>query len=452
MTEKVTARTKFFYGIGDAGVAMLTATTQFFLLFFYTDIARIDAALVGTALMVGKLTWDAINDPFFGYLSDRTRTRWGRRRPYLLFGAIPLALVTWMLFSIPANLTGTAAFLVVLFSFLLFDTVHTLISINYSALTPELTRDYDERTSLTTVREIFTVVGYIFGAAATTAIAGVFVNSFGWTDKAAYSGMGAVFGVLAAAAVLTTAFGVKEKPSTEIQPSALPPVKAVLETLKNKPFMWLVGSFFLTSFSFTLLTSLLPYFLTYQMNMEGEIPLVMITMLVTIGIFLYPMKFIADKIGKGKAYAVGLTIASLAVASGFFLPYGRSSLIYVIAFFAGMGFSAQWVCPWSMLPDVVEFDEIKTGERREGMFYGMWAFITKFTNALGIAVSGWSLSLFGYIPGIMQTDTALLGIRMFFCIVPGVVILLSLPLLIWYPITRQSHARLLEELKAQSSG
>jgi len=163
------------------------------------------------------------------------------------------------------------------------------------------------------------------------------------------------------------------------------------------------------------------------------------------------MKMVADRIGKGRAYALGLVIASLAVSSGFLLPYGKSPLIYLVAFFAGMGFSAQWVCPWSMLPDVVEFDEAKTGERREGIFYGMWAFITKFTNALGIAASGWSLALFGYIPGIAQSQNALMGIRLFFCIVPSVVILLSLPLLIWYPITRQSHARLLAELKAQSA-
>jgi GPH family glycoside/pentoside/hexuronide:cation symporter len=122
----------------------------------------INPGLAGTALLVGKLTWDAINDPVFGYLSDRTRTRLGRRRPYMLLGAVPLGLATWLLYSIPGGLTGAVAFLTILATFLLFDTFHTLASVPYYALTPELTHDYDERTSLTAVRMVFSVIGYIW--------------------------------------------------------------------------------------------------------------------------------------------------------------------------------------------------------------------------------------------------------------------------------------------------
>jgi GPH family glycoside/pentoside/hexuronide:cation symporter len=111
-----------------------------------------------------------------------------------------------------------------------------------------------------------------------------------------------------------------------------------------------------------------------------------------------------------------------------------------------MGFSAQWVFPWSMLPDVIEYDEKMTGERREGIYYGLWAFLSKFTGALGIAVSGWALGLFGYVPNMEQTTRALFGIRLFFAIVPAIVLLISLPFLIWYPITRQKHADLVKEL------
>jgi GPH family glycoside/pentoside/hexuronide:cation symporter len=132
--------------------------------------------------------------------------------------------------------------------------------------------------------------------------------------------------------------------------------------------------------------------------------------------------------------------------ASFFFPRGATPWIYVVAAVAGMGFSAQWVFPWSMLPDVVEYDEKMTGERREGIYYGLWAFLTKFTGALGVAVSGWALSLFGYIPNVEQTEQALLGIRLFFSIVPAIVILISLPFLIWYPITRQKHAALVQEL------
>jgi len=450
LSEKVPTRVKWFYGVGDMGTAMLTAIIQFYLMFYYTDVALIDPALVGMALMAGKMTWDAVNDPLFGYWSDRTRTRWGRRRPYLLFCAVPMALVTWLLFSIPIGLTGTTAFVVVLVTFLLFDTVHSLISVNYSSLTPEMSQDYDERTSITTIREIFTVLGYILGAATTTLVAGFFLDRLGWSERAAYSGMGAFFGLVAMAAILMTAFNVKEKVG-QVQPSNIPPLKAVLASLKNKPFMWLMGCFLLTSFSFTLLTTLLPYFLTYQLNMADQMSFVMLSMLGAIGLFLYPMKLLTDRIGKGPAYAAGLGLAALACAATFFLPHADTPLVYAVGFIAGVGFSAQWVCPWSMLPDVIEHDELSTGQRQEGVYYGMWAFITKFTNALGIASAGWALSLFGYVPNVEQTTQALFGIRLFFGPVSALVILVALPLLVWYPITRASHAQILADLAARKA-
>jgi GPH family glycoside/pentoside/hexuronide:cation symporter len=190
---KLPTKTKFMYGIADLGISLLTASIQFFLLFFYTDVAGIDPGIAGTALLVGKLTWDALNDPLFGYWSDRTRSRWGRRKPYMLLGAIPFGLTVWLLFSLPPGLMGVKAFLAVLGSFLLADTFQTMVSVPYYALSAELTYDYDERTSLISIRMIFTVLGYILGAALTTVVAGFFMN-LGWSKNAAYSGMGAVFG------------------------------------------------------------------------------------------------------------------------------------------------------------------------------------------------------------------------------------------------------------------
>jgi GPH family glycoside/pentoside/hexuronide:cation symporter len=447
LTERLSARSKVLYGVADSGIAMLTASLQFFLLFFYTDVLGFDPALTGLALMVGKLTWDAVNDPLFGYYSDRTRTRLGRRRPYLLFGAVPLGLVTWLLFSIPGGLTGATAFFAVLLSFLLFDTLHTLVSVPYYALTPELTHDYEERTSLTAVRMVFSVVGYILGAAATPVIAGLFRDLLGWPERAAYSGMGGVLGLIAAATVLTTGLGVRERTAEGVRSSRLPPLSALVQTLRNRPFLRLMAAFFISSFSFTLMTSLVPYYVTYHLNMEAQVSLILLIMLGSVGLFLFPWKVISDRINKGPAYALGLFVASVAVICTFFLPHRPTPIIYVIAFVAGFGFSAQWVFPWSMLPDVVEYDQKETRERREGTYYGVWALLSKFTNALGVAVSGWALALFGYVAGVPQTDIALLGIRLFFGLIPSIILILSLPLLIWYPVTKASHARLRAELE-----
>jgi GPH family glycoside/pentoside/hexuronide:cation symporter len=190
--------------------------------------------------------------------------------------------------------------------------------------------------------------------------------------------------------------------------------------------------------------------------MADQVPFVLLAMLVTIGIFLIPAKLVSDKINKGPTYALGLFIASLAIMTGFFLPHQATPLIYIVAIVAGLGFSTQWVCPWSMLPDVIEYDEKMTGERREGIYYGLWNFLSKFTGALGVAVSGWALSLYGYAKPILdipqeQTPHALLGIRLFFAVVPAIVILVSLPFLIWYPITRKKHAALVQELAERNA-
>jgi glycoside/pentoside/hexuronide:cation symporter, GPH family len=450
MEQKLTLGSKFRYGLADLGFALITSAMQFFLLFYYTDVAGINPAIAGLALMVGKLTWDALNDPLFGYWSDRTRSRFGRRRIYMLIGAVPLGIAAWIMFSLPKGLNGVAAFFAVLLTFWLVDTFHTMSTVPYYALTPEMTRDYNERASLTSIRMVFSVVGYILGAAATTVLAGLF-HGAGLNLQQAWSLTGAVFGVIVMTTTIVTTFSVKEKPELAGEPSQLPPVKAVLTSFKNRPFIILMVAFILSSFSFTVLTALVPYFIQYQLNMKDQVPLVLLVMLVTIGAFLVPAKLISDRINKGPAYALGLLIASVAVITSFFFPRGATPLIYVVAAVAGMGFSAQWVFPWSMLPDVIEYDEKMTGERREGIYYGLWAFLSKFTGALGVAVSGWALQLFGYVPNVEQTVHALFGIRLFFAIVPAVVILISLPFLIWYPITRNKHAALVKELAEQKA-
>ncbi len=449
-THKLSTGTKVLYGFGDLGIQTLVSALQFWLLFFYTDVAHIDPAIAGMALMVGKLTWDAINDPLFGYLSDRTRSKFGRRRPWMLFGAIPLGLATWLLFAIPEGLVGMKAFLVVLITFLLFDTTHSAVTIGYYALTPELTLDYEERTSLTTIREVFTVLGYVIGAALTKMIADLLQQNLGLTTQQAWSSTGAIYGVLAVVTVLTTALTVKENKHQQFAPAAMPPIKSFLSTFKNKPFMQLMIAQMLSSLAFALLTALLSYYAIYVVKMEAQLTLIMLIMFVFILIFLFPWRYLSNKINKGPSYALGLLIASLALIPAFWYPYHPTPLIFVSAAIVGLGFSAQWVFPWSMLPDVVEYDQLITGERHEGVYYGMWQFLGKFTGALGVAISGWALKGFGYVANqAQQTDQALLGIRLFFSIVPAITLLVSLPILFKYPITRKTHAEVVKKLASR---
>ncbi|MBN1532763.1 MAG: MFS transporter [Spirochaetes bacterium] len=438
--DRLGIATKVFYLFGDIGISMCIAAVAFFILFFYADVAHVDPALVGTALLMGKL-WDAVNDPFFGWLTDRTKSRFGRRKIYLYFGAVPLGISFVLLWSIPESLTGIAVILWIVGTFLLYYTFITVVGIPYYAMTPELTRDYDERTSLTTFRMIGGTLGYMAGAAFPPLIAGLFMTSrIGWQM------MGAMFAAFAILCVYVTAFGVKQRKELEGPPSELPPFRSLLACFKNRPFNFLLIQGVMTGMSFMLVMSYMAFFLTYQMNMKSKIPLLMTLLLVTIGVFLFFWKWLTDRWAKGPVYALGLFIAFGSTACTFLLPQGETPWIYLIIFIAGFGFSAQWVLPWSILPDVIEYDELMTGERREGMYYGVKGFIGKLSDAFGLFLGGWILKLFGFVPEVAQSATALLGIRLFFGPVPAIITFLSLPFLIWFPINRKTHREILEKL------
>jgi GPH family glycoside/pentoside/hexuronide:cation symporter len=278
------------------------------------------------------------------------------------------------------------------------------------------------------------------------AIVGLFI-----AKRTGYSAVGIFYGVLAAAVLWIAAAGLRERPEISASRSETPPLRAFLATLRNRPFMRLLIAYLVANLAFALVKTLMAYFLTYQLGMEKEVPLVMFLLLAFVALFLFPWKMVADRWNKGPAYALGLGIGGLAVAATFFLPHRPTPWVYVIAALAGMGFSANWVFPWAMVPDVVEYDRLETGEHRGGMYYGVWGLALKISEALGLASSGWILQAYGYIPNVEQSTHTLLGIRLFFGPLPALMFLASLPLLIWYPITRASHAEVCRKLAEKGS-
>ncbi len=449
MKTKLSLGKKMRFGVGDFGMSIIIASLQFYMLFYYTDVVGIDPAIAGTAMLVGKLTWDMINDGLFGFIIDKTKTKWGRQRPYLLFGSIPLALSFWLVYSLPSGMSNVAAFFAILGTFVVFDTFATFVNIAYSTMTASLTTDYDERTSLATVRMSFNVVGYILGAGITTLLASILVNSTGVDARTAWSIVGLVFGLLAAATILIPGLSKDLKPVVDDTPSKFPPLSSLWSTFKNKPFRQFMLISGIMSVAFMLVTTMMAYYIKYQVDMEPSTSLIMLLMLGTLALCLVPCKLVADKIGKAKTYALGIGIASAALLVAFFLPHSTSVIIFGIAIIAGIGFSAQWVCPHSMMPDVIEYDELMTGERREGVYYGVWGMVGKITGALGAAICGWGLKIVGYVDNVAQTDVALFGIRMLFSVIPVVLLVLCIPLLLRYPINRKTHAKLIEDLAAK---
>jgi GPH family glycoside/pentoside/hexuronide:cation symporter len=182
--------------------------------------------------------------------------------------------------------------------------------------------------------------------------------------------------------------------------------------------------------------------------MKAQVPMVMGLMLICVIIAIFPWQIAARRMNKGPAYALGMAIGALAVAGTFLLPDRPTPWVYLLAALAGFGFAAQWVFPWSMVPDVVDYDRANTGEQRSGMYYGVWGLATKIAEGVAIMSTGWILALFHYVPNIEQSTVTLLGIRLFFGLIPGLMMALALPLLIWYPITRETHSQLMARLDA----
>lgn len=443
-TLKLPRKTKLFYGIGDIGNAVVNSAIQFFLMKFYTDGALILPSLAGNALLIGKL-WDAVNDPLFGWLTDRTKSRFGKRRVFMIFGAIPLGISTALLWFVPTT-DRLAAFAWIAFTFILFDTLWTLTNVPYYALTSELTDDYDERSSLTTYRMVMAVPAYLVGAALTPAIVGLFA-----LQRTGYAFIGILYGFLAAAALLISAAGFRErKRASEAKPEPSP-IKSMKAALVNKPFMWLCLTYFVINISFAFVKVLMAYYIEYQLLMKTQTSMVMGLMLICVTISLPFWQWVSRRMDKGPAYGLGMAVGALAIILTFFLPHQSTVLIYLIAVLAGFGFSSQWIFPWAMVADVADYDRLETGQQRSGMYYGVWGLATKISEALALAGVGWILTGFGYVPNVEQTPTALVGIRLFFGLIPAAIIFLTLPLLFKYPVTRKSHSEVRQRLSARDA-
>ena len=323
-TGKLRTRTKMFYGVGDLGNALVNSAIQFFLMKFYTDGALISPALAGNALLIGKI-WDAVNDPLFGWLTDKTKSRFGKRRVFMFFGAIPLAIAVALLWWVP-QVDRIWTFIWIAATFLLFDTIWTFTNVPYYALTSELTDDYDERSSLTTYRMGMAVPAYLIGAALTPAIVGLFaVQRTGWAF------IGIVYGAFAAIALLISAAGMRERQNLAVAAPEPSPFKSLKTAFKNKPFVWLCGTYFVVNISFAFVKTLMAYYIQYQLLMTEQTSIVMGLMLVCVTISLPFWQWVSRKMDKGPAYALGMLIGGAAVIITFFLPHHSTPLIYVVS-------------------------------------------------------------------------------------------------------------------------
>jgi GPH family glycoside/pentoside/hexuronide:cation symporter len=448
MKQQLSTARKVGYGIGDLGGNLFFTMMGFYLLFYFTDVAGIAAGLAGTAIMIGKI-WDAVTDPAVGYISDRSRTRWGRRRPFMVVGALLLFVGMGLLFA-PFGVTSQAGlFVIATLTYCFVNTAYTLMNIPYSALTPELTDDYYERTVLNGFRMSFAVVGTFVGVAIVLPL----VDAFG-SGRGAWMGMGFVTGGIMAATMFTVVLSVREHPKPRLHAQEQV-IKSYLQVLGMGTFLTALIPWTLHMTGVNVLQTSLLYYFRYIYENEAAFQIALPILLGAAVIAIPGWVRLSKRIGKKLSYNIGMTAFALGVLV--FFAFGHTAGVqfsYVLMFVAGLGFATHYVMPWSIVPDVVEYDYAERGVRREGVFYGMWTFSSKIGQALGIGLSGWLLSIFGYqesiagVPAETQSETAMFGIRLLTGPVPALFFIAGVIVLSFFPITNRKYQEIMERVEA----
>ena len=436
--------TKIVYGLGDWGNTTTSTIFIFFFAFFLTDVALLPSRLAAVVLLVGGI-WDAVNDPLIGVLADRVRTRWGRRRPFFLFNALPLAATFTMMWWVPpgGDLVKMAWYLL---AFMLFDTSFTLMTVPYGALTAELTDDYDERTEITGWRMATSMLGGLVAAFFVPVIVGVF------TRKATgYFVAGAGFGLLAVVPYLMLFFTTKERFAASERPRETL-VASFLATLRNRAFRYVAAIYMLSWASVNLVASLLQYYVTYWIRIPDQLEFVLVVVQGAALACIPLIVFLSGRLGKRGAYALAAGWWGVVMLALAFIPGNAHTLAYVLAGLAGFGVAGAHVIPWSMVPDVIEADELVSGTRREGAFYGVVVFIQKSGTAFMLACVQWILGWTGYRPGEDQPSSALLAIRLLIGVAPAVLLGLSIVIALRSPLGRKEHEAMLNQLEQKRAG
>jgi len=454
--NKLTIKQKLGFGIFDLGGNMLFTLMSFWALKYLTDTVGIAAAWAGAAVMIGKL-WDAITDPMMGFISDRTLSRWGRRRVYLLFGAVPMLLSMVFFFTAPQYLPSSIHIAWAVVALMLLNTASTIINVPYSSLTPELTDDYHEQSSLNGYRFGCAVFGTITGAVAVQPIVSFFARPGSpdpLLDARGFSMMGLCLGSIMALVTLITFFGTKEK---KIQPEDLPKdgfFRTYFSVFKNKPFVFLLMTYALHMTGITFLTTILSYY-TENVLQRGDITTIALgILLLTAMVFIPVSVLVSKKTGKKLTYQICFMILSSACIVLFFfghrLPLG---FFYGLLVYAGIGVGFSYVAPFAMVPDAIEYEAARTGQRREGSYYGMWTFISKSGTALAIFLSGLVLQAGGYISnageGALQPATVFNAIRIIIGPLPALALLGAIVVIGFYPLNEKTHEKLVSNLKQQ---
>jgi GPH family glycoside/pentoside/hexuronide:cation symporter len=415
---------------------------------FYADVVLVPLGGLALAVALAR-AFDAVTDPLMGWLSDRTRTRLGRRRPWVALGAPLCGAAFLALFAPPGALGETGAAIWFGFSFLLFFLFHTVFTIPYNALGPELTLDYHERSSLFGWRESFALLGTI-----SAAVAPAVLNGWLESQRATFAAIGVVYGVALTGLGLLAAARLRERPEFSARTSN-PFVPGVRRALRNRPFRILLTSYVVGSVTAAIPGTLLPFFISYVVRPEDEL---FWTTAGIAGHFVAALVSIpawvalSRRTGKRPAWlaAYAMSVLSLGAAFG----VGEGDIVFGMAVFAwaGLAFGGQIFLTPSIQADVIDYDELLTGKRREAQYGALWALFPKLVAIPGAAIPFAILGSLGYRPNVAQAPEVVLAIRVLLALVPAAFATAAFVVAWRFPIDEAVHREIQEGIDRHARG
>lgn len=427
------------YAVGDFGINLYFISVMTYLLYFYTDVLGISAAAAAGVFFVARLI-DAISDPIMGALAERTRSRWGRMRPYLLYGAIPLALITVATFTVP-DLDTTGKVIWAYVTYTLFGLIYTLVTIPYATLTASLTDDYDHRTRLSTFRIACAFAGGMVVSVGTVPFVSLFDS-----EAQGYQMLMVVFGVLATALLWVTFATTREVvvPKPAEQPSLQDSFKAIA---LNPPLAIVIGIFCCGMLSFTVRQTTTIYFFVYNV---GDPSLIATYFLVTLGSMLlgiWSVPMLAERFGKAGATRLGAYLTIAACIGFYFTPYEQVVGIFFWGCLVALGGTPVAVLGWAMIPDTVEYAQLRHGVRADGVIFSTASFFQKLAKTIGGAGVAFVLGLAGYVANQAQTEQALTAIHAVLTLVPIGIALVLVLLTHLYRLDQAEHGEIVAQLR-----
>jgi GPH family glycoside/pentoside/hexuronide:cation symporter len=448
-TEHLSWAIKLLYGAPNVAGAALAIPIAINMPKFYTDVVGVPLGYLAIAIALAR-SFDALSDPAIGWLSDRTRTRLGRRRPYLILGPPFCALAFYLLMSPPRGLPPlSSAFWFATF-FILYFFFHTVYGLPHQALGSELTLDYHERSSLFGVRESFTIVGTIIAASAP----GFMMKGLSWDERRVFSTLGALFALLLVSLYWLLAWRVRERPQFASRDSN-PFIPGVRRALRNRPFRILLLSYLIGSTTGAIPATMVPFFNQYVIQPKNPELWLSFELLgyFAMGILCMPLWVAgARRFGKRQTWLASFVMGTTGGAAMFFLGKGDTLGLLVLICWAGASFGAGLFLGPSMQADVIDYDELHTGKRREAQYTAFWSILPKFVAIPSAALPFAVLASMGYVPNTVQSPAVLLAIRGIFALGPAFSSVLSFAVAWRYPITEKIHRAIRDGIELHDAG